>query len=1185
MLFKSFSQLSRHASLAKSLWTTSSTNPSSQPPFFASTHQLHRHQSQVATRNPTGFGKRNHRQGSSKNAYTSACAGLTSSSNFSTAVNISSLDDDRQQREFSIDQAHSNHPNLLLQNQLAQKQSKRRFSTTLVTEQIDSNTNNSNNINVTTETKDTKPTQRQIRSKPSESNKDQQIEKKDDPETPHVNSLLADEQFSAVLDVFDHVRQTRTPGVSVYNAALKSTVELCNNQNHELAPMLDLYEQMLEDGVIPNLETYTTIITGLLSAAHDSQSGQFLYSQRGVLESIDHELEKNDQAEQYLTLALHIFNASNSVVWQKYDEHIYKQLFDACEVLNNDVSSILESYENCGYEIEKVADKLIQAYGKTGNIDAAFDIYQQVEQNDKNSSAMVSAYFDALDQYQAVSLIEEKLKGTDFINTLGEVIKGFARTGETSVSWEWIKHAESDKSIPALDEELLGTTFGYICDHNDINTANYLFDYMASVEGFNNNIVRSNYINLLINNGQDINKAVRECQLRGGVWDPATVVKAFEQLSKENLETACQVFIAQSNRSTGNISQKLGQEMLKRVVELFKGQVPFIVALNLSSSPYISAKVFYEQYGVDILNSLWENSGEYNVACSGNRLVTLDIVVLHNIWIKSAMNSIGGVSIAEPMLSTLKEKYQGFVNDLINQGTMIESSFADEVRHCLQALNLASDQWMSFVTRPRFQQQDQQPQETTITKVNIDASNKCIGYCQVKNGAYKAFGIYESALIKGELLAPEAVYAVIDTCGATNKKLLNQAYQLALKYLPSSSSSSQAWTLWVTINRRIVQHLADKDYKKAQEAYLNLKEIGSCPDATGYGHLISHAPVNSTHDEATDAVHLFNESRLMGVVPNTFLYNVLLSKLSKARRLREAVGFFHDMTATGTKKSSITYGTMISACCRAGDEEFARNLFDEMESCENYIPRVAPFNIMLQHYIHAKRDRQAAVGIYQRLLKSKISPSAHTYKLLIDMYSTIEPIDIESADEILEQIVKDKNQITTQHYAALLFARGVGKKDLAAAKEFYSSMTKNNRVHPDKLIFQALLECYVVNNAVEQTGQVLQDMMKFNVDLNAYMANILIRGWAPVNLAKSVGLFDYIYQQKLAEPSSFEAIIRAFLYHGDYQSAANVLETMEDNMYPEPVVSKVRMLLNGFANDPKILLDSIFRQDAHRLVV
>ncbi|KAA8907666.1 hypothetical protein TRICI_004957 [Trichomonascus ciferrii] len=378
---------------------------------------------------------------------------------------------------------------------------------------------------------------------------------------------------------------------------------------------------------------------------------------------------------------------------------------------------------------------------------------------------------------------------------------------------------------------------------------------------------------------------------------------------------------------------------------------------------------------------------------------------------------------------------------------------------------------------------------------------------------------------------------------------LEQNYQHALQTLPHPSTSQEAYDQWVEIHRAVVSH-GEKEVATA--AYKNLLDMGSFPDATGYGKLIA---ADDAIDSASDALILFNEA-VMNVRPTTFLYNVLLAKLSKARRLKEALMYFQDMERGGVKRSNVTYGTMISAACRAGDEELAKQLFDEMEA--KFPPTIAPFNIMLQHYVHTKR-RKEALQVYNRL-KQVCIPSPHTYKLLIDMY-TIEPIDIKAAEQVLEMIPYP----TTQHYSALIYAKGVEQRDLEGAKAVYKG-------EPDELIYQALLESYVIND-VDPT-EVLLDMEKNRVKLNAYMANILIRGWAPNNLQKSVGLFYHILENKIAEPSSYESIIRAYLHHGDVTSATNVLMIMRMNSYPEPVIAKVQTLIESNNGD---LIESIFR--------
>lgn len=54
---------------------------------------------------------------------------------------------------------------------------------------------------------------------------------------------------------------------------------------------------------------------------------------------------------------------------------------------------------------------------------------------------------------------------------------------------------------------------------------------------------------------------------------------------------------------------------------------------------------------------------------------------------------------------------------------------------------------------------------------------------------------------------------------------------------------------------------------------------GGVPSADSYGALIS--AIKDTTDDATVAIDLFEESQRLGTRPNTFLYNTIISKLSR----------------------------------------------------------------------------------------------------------------------------------------------------------------------------------------------------------------------------------------------------------------------------------------------------------------
>ena len=72
--------------------------------------------------------------------------------------------------------------------------------------------------------------------------------------------------------------------------------------------------------------------------------------------------------------------------------------------------------------------------------------------------------------------------------------------------------------------------------------------------------------------------------------------------------------------------------------------------------------------------------------------------------------------------------------------------------------------------------------------------------------------------------------------------------------------------------------------------------MGAAPSANTFGLYITTLKENTkTFDEASEAVRIFHRAKSEGVEPSSFLYNALIGKLGKARRIDDcypAVDYF-----------------------------------------------------------------------------------------------------------------------------------------------------------------------------------------------------------------------------------------------------------------------------------------------------
>lgn len=350
----------------------------------------------------------------------------------------------------------------------------------------------------------------------------------------------------------------------------------------------------------------------------------------------------------------------------------------------------------------------------------------------------------------------------------------------------------------------------------------------------------------------------------------------------------------------------------------------------------------------------------------------------------------------------------------------------------------------------------------------------------------------------------------------------------------------------------------------AEQYHQQLLDIGSTPSANTYGLYITTLKESTrTFDEASEAVKIFHRAKSEGVEPSSFLYNALIGKLGKARRIDDCLFYFAEMRALGIKPTSVTYGTVVNALCRVSDEKFAEELFDEMEAMPNYKARPAPYNSMMQFFLTTKRDKSKVLAYYERMRAKGITPTSHTYKLLVDTHATLEPINLTAAEAVLDTIRASGQQPEPVHYASLIHARGCVLHDLAGARKIFDSVVNDGAVAPNASVYQALFEALVANHEVTAAEPVLASMQAAGVQLTPYIANTLIHGWAgEKKIEKAEAIFGAVGHER-REPSTYEAMTRAYLAVEQREKAQGVVREMLGRGYPSAVVNKVLELLGG----------------------
>ncbi len=434
---------------------------------------------------------------------------------------------------------------------------------------------------------------------------------------------------------------------------------------------------------------------------------------------------------------------------------------------------------------------------------------------------------------------------------------------------------------------------------------------------------------------------------------------------------------------------------------------------------------------------------------------------------------------------------------------------------------------------------------------------------RIENHLNDSLGRLRNVRRAGRNLHYSAYAKLITAAGkAKQPNLIQEILSMAHSDVPMLLQIPSVRAGWTSILDSVIAAcLTVGDRQQASKLHQDLLDMGAAPSANTFGIYIT--TLEGTFDEATEAVKIFQRALSEGVTPSVFLYNAVIGKLGKARRIDDCLRYFGDMEGRGIRPSSVTYGTLVNALCRTSEERFAVDMFDEMEAAPNYRPRPAPYNSIIQYFLNTKRDRSKVLQYYERMKSKNIRPTSHTYKLLIESHASLEPVNLAAAESLLSEMKQSGVQPEAVHYGSLIHAKGCVMHDMSAARSVFDSVLVDRNIRATDTLYQNLLESMVANHEVEKTPEILADMSSRGVSVTPYIANTLIHGWAGVGqIQKAKAIFDKLGMNK-REPSTYEAMTRAFLSVEDRASANGIVQEMLRKGYPAAVADKVLALVGG----------------------
>jgi pentatricopeptide repeat protein len=158
---------------------------------------------------------------------------------------------------------------------------------------------------------------------------------------------------------------------------------------------------------------------------------------------------------------------------------------------------------------------------------------------------------------------------------------------------------------------------------------------------------------------------------------------------------------------------------------------------------------------------------------------------------------------------------------------------------------------------------------------------------------------------------------------------------------------------------------------------------------------------------------------------------------------------------------------------------------------------------MMQLHLTTQPSRDLVLHYYNQMVQRGVAPSAHTYKLLLDAFGTLDPIDLPAMERVFANLCAEPNlAVQGTHWTSLIHAYGVIAGDVERAQEIFDSIAThpslpvNGKIDP--ICWEAILSVFATHKLVDKMEEYWQKMQAEGIRGTAYINNMLIKGYANV---------------------------------------------------------------------------------------
>ncbi|XP_078157782.1 pentatricopeptide repeat-containing protein At3g25210, mitochondrial-like [Carex rostrata] len=161
---------------------------------------------------------------------------------------------------------------------------------------------------------------------------------------------------------------------------------------------------------------------------------------------------------------------------------------------------------------------------------------------------------------------------------------------------------------------------------------------------------------------------------------------------------------------------------------------------------------------------------------------------------------------------------------------------------------------------------------------------------------------------------------------------------------------------------------------------------------------------------------LARELKSSGIIPDTFLLNLIIKAYCRCLEIDDALTVFREMPLYNCQPNDLTYGYLVKGLCEKGRVNRGMDMFCEMRE-KGHVPTGGVYNVLVSSIALESRFEDAIKVVFD-MLENKRQPDLLTYRTLME--GLCREGRAEEAFELLEELRKRRGAMERQVYSDLL---------------------------------------------------------------------------------------------------------------------------------------------------------------------